>query len=142
MTVLLPMAFDKVCADSLLGAKPPNTVSWQFGVGGDKAHATGTGVFQIRIEEIGGLADAGRADHQAVDIVIVHQRISMGSGIVKERRFPPADDEALRFRGAFTLSPLLRLIWDFGICLFDLTLGCPARRAVLAVADRFGLDAV
>ena len=45
-----------------------------FRVGGQKTHAGGTGILQIRVQEKCRLAHAGCADHKAVDVVGIHQR--------------------------------------------------------------------
>ena len=50
-----------------------------FGIQSQKAHPAGTGVFQIGVEKEGRLADAGCADHQAVDIVGIHQCLNGGA---------------------------------------------------------------
>ena len=59
-------------------------------VGAEPAHPAGTGIFQIRIQPVGGLAAPRRTDHHAVDVRVIH----------KGNRFtafvPAADDDALR----------------------------------------------
>ena len=98
------------------------------------AHAAGTGIFQIGIEEIGCLADAGSADHEAVDIVAVHQ-----SGKLALLALAPQHQPLLR-GAVVAAAPFLHLEGDMGIGLPDL-FGCgPSCGAVLAVADRFGFD--
>ena len=98
------------------------------------AHAAGAGVLQIRIEKIGGFADTGSADHEAVDIVAVHQ-----SGELALLALAPQHQSLLRGQ-VLAAAPFLDLKRDMGIGLPDL-FGCsPSRGAVLAVADRFGFD--
>ena len=73
-----------------------------FGVGHQKAHPGGAGVPRLGVEVVGGLAHAGSADHQAVNI----RRIDEGGGL-----FPPhlgTDNQSLLFRQLTVLSPLLR----------------------------------
>ena len=94
----------------------------------------GAGVLQIGIEKIGGFADTGSADHEAVDIVAVHQ-----SGELSLLALAPQYQPLLRGQ-VLAAAPFLDLKRDMGIGLPDL-FGCgPSCGAVLAVADRFGFD--
>ena len=98
------------------------------------AHAAGAGVLQIGIEKIGGLADAGSTDHQAVDVIAVHE-----GGEFAFLSLAPQHQPLLRGQ-VLAAAPFLHLEGDMGIGLPDL-FGCgPSRGAVLAVADRFGFD--
>ena len=99
------------------------------------AHAAGTGIFQIGIEEIGCLADAGSADHEAVDIVAVHQ-----SGKLALLALAPQHQPLLR-GAVVAAAPVPDPERDMGIDLFDLLCGGPPRGTVLSVAHRPGLDA-
>jgi len=93
-----------------------------FGVRGDEAHATGTGIFQVWIEEIGGLSNACRADHQAMDVIVIHQRVAIGRCIVKQRSPSPADNQPLDGWEIFSLTPFFRFEPDFRIGISDLLL--------------------
>ena len=81
------------------------------------AHAAGTGIFQIGIEEIGCLADAGSADHEAVDIVAVHQ-----SGKLALLALAPQHQPLLR-GAVVAAAPVPDPERDMGIDLFDLLCG-------------------
>ena len=114
-----------------------------FGIGRQETHPAGTGILNAGVEPEGGFADAGRADHQHVDVAGVYHR----RGITCT-----SNDDALRKRfaifacGSFTvlglLPPFLRREWNM---LIDLTLfafGHPAGGSMLAVADCLGFDVV
>ena len=107
-----------------------------FGVGHQKAHPGGAGVLQIGVEVVGGLAHAGSADHQAVNI----RRIDEGGGL-----FPPhlgTDNQALLFRQVTVLPPLLRKKGNRQVGVVDLLRGRPASGPVLAVPHWAGLETV
>ena len=107
-----------------------------FGVGHQKAHPGGAGVLQIGVEVVGGLAHAGGADHQAVNI----RRIDEGGGL-----FPPylgTDNQSLLFRQVTVLPPLLRKKGNRQVGVVDLLWGCPASGPVLAVPHWAGLETV
>ena len=53
-----------------------------------------------------------------------------------------ADHDALFLRKTLSLAPMHHIKGDMSIALADLFQRCPACRTVLAVADRFALDAV
>ena len=63
-----------------------------LGVQRQEAHAAGTGIFQVGVQEIGGLAHAGRADHETMYIILVHQ---CGDAILAAGA---AQHQSLRFR--------------------------------------------
>ncbi len=76
-----------------------------LGIGCQKAHTGGAGVFEVRVQKKRCLADAGRADHQAVDIVRVHQR-----GELVLFAAAAEDDALIRDGGtALAFPPQLRL---------------------------------
>ena len=115
-----------------------------LGVQRQKAHAAGTGVFQIGVQEIGGFAHAGRADHQHMDVIRVHQRRCFSAALT-------AQNNALRQRlsigsGLFSLfcglPPLVRRVWNMVVGAFHLLPGSPAGSAVLTVAHGFVFDTV
>ncbi len=45
-----------------------------FGVGSQKAHAAGAGIFQIGVQKECRLAHTRRTNHEAVDVIGIHQR--------------------------------------------------------------------
>lgn len=115
-----------------------------LGVQRQKAHAAGTGVFQIGVQEIGGFAHAGRADHQHMDVIQVHQRRCFSAALT-------AQNDALRQRlstgcGLFSLfcglPPLVRRVWNMVVGAFHLLPGSPAGSAVLTVAHGFVFNTV
>ena len=116
------------------GSIVPSQVT--FAVQSQPAHAAGTGIFQVGVEEVGGFADAAGADHQAVDVVAVHQ----GYGLVLLAF--ASQHQPLLGRTVLSAAPLLDLEGNVGVGSLDL-FGCgPPGRAVLAVTHRSGLDAV
>ena len=124
------------------GAVVPCQVA--LGVQRQKAHAAGTGVFQIGVQEIGGFAHAGRTDHQHMDIIRIHQRRCFSAALT-------AQDNALWQRlstgcGLFSLfcglPPLVRCVWNMVVGLLYLLPGSPASSAVLTVAHGFVFDTV
>ncbi|KAF5029600.1 hypothetical protein DSECCO2_646880 [anaerobic digester metagenome] len=109
-----------------------------LGISGQKTHAAGAGIFQIRVQEKGRLAHTRRANHEAVDVIGVHQRRDLIF-----RSCTAEDDALLRNSGeAFSLPPQLRLEGNVLINAFDFLLGGKARRAMLAIAHRAGLDSI
>ena len=62
-------------------------------VTGEETHAASAGILQIWVQEVGGLAYAGRADHETVDVIAVHQRRDAAFSSVAA-----AQHQALRFR--------------------------------------------
>ena len=107
-----------------------------FAVQSQPAHSTGTGIFQVGVEEVGSFADAAGADHQAVDVVAVHQ----GYGLVLLAF--ASKHQPLLGRTVLSAAPLLDLEGDVGVGFLDF-FGCgPPGGAVLAVTHRSGFDAV
>ena len=106
-----------------------------FGIQSQKAHAGRAGIFKVGIEEESRLARAGGGDHQAMDIVAVHQR---GQFIFLALA---AQHQPLFCGKAYSLAPVSDLERHMGIGLADLLIGRPTRRAVLPVTHGAGLDA-
>ena len=139
-------------------------------VEGEEAHSAGAGKLQIGVQKVRRLSYAGGTDHQAMDVVAVHQRADQlrpiriltvlsflpypfyipHGGPPKGRNAPlfflssahAADHDALFLRKTLSLAPMRHIEGDMSIGLADLFQRCPACRTVLAVADRFALDAV
>ena len=116
------------------GAVVPGQVS--LGIQCQIAHAAGAGIFQIWIQKEGGFANTACADHQAVDIVAIHQCCNM--------IFPAktAQHQALLSRQMFSLPPEFWLEGYMAICFLNLPLRRPAGGAVLPVTHSFALDIV
>ena len=104
-----------------------------LGVQGQEAHPAGAGVLQIGVQEERRLAHAGRADHQAVDVVFVYQ----GGDFA----LPPlgAQHQPLDLGQLFTLPPFRGFEGDAGKGLADLG-GGVAQRAVPCWPSPTGLD--
>ncbi|MPM49741.1 hypothetical protein SDC9_96472 [bioreactor metagenome] len=109
-----------------------------LGIGCQKTHAAGAGIFQIWVQEKGCFAYARRADHETVDVVGIHQR--------RDLVFCPCaaeNDALLRNSGeAFSLPPQLRLKGNVLVDAFDFLFGRKARGTMLAVTHCAGLDSV
>ena len=68
-------------------------------VGSYERHSRRAAVFDVRVEEVRGLADAGRADHQRVDIRIVNERGHARCC------FATADDQTVHAWKLLTVAP-------------------------------------
>ncbi len=99
------------------------------------AHAAGTGIFQIGVQKVCGLADAGSTDHETMDIVAVYQ-----SGKFTLFAFAP-QHQSLLCRAVVAAAPLPDPERDMGIDPLDLLCGGPSCGTVLSVAHCPGLDA-
>ena len=115
------------------GAVVPGQVA--LGVQSQKAHAAGTGVFQVGVEEKSGLAHAGSANHETVDVIGIHQ------GRKPFSLAPAAQHKALLPGEILALPPLAYLKGNPMVGGADLRFRGPAGRAVLAVAHGLALDA-
>ena len=106
-----------------------------LGIQSQKAHAAGAGVFQVGIEEEGGLTHAGSADHETVNVIGVHQsREPLPLA-------PAAQHKALLPGEVLALPPLVHLKGNPMVGGANLRFRCPAGRPVLAVAYGLALDA-
>ena len=113
-----------------------------FRVRGEKAPA-GASILDAWVQPKGSFADAGRADHQHVDIAGVYHRCGVSCA---------SNDDALRkrfsiltgrcFSGLCLLTPLLWCKWNVFINLSLLAFGHPSGGSVLTVANRPGFDIV
>ena len=63
----------------LRGDGPVIPCQISFSIQSQKTHPAGAGIFQIGIQEEGSLTDTGCADHQAVDVIGIHQRLNGGA---------------------------------------------------------------
>ena len=94
-----------------------------FGIRSQKAHAAGTGVFNVRIQEMRCLAHACRAYHQAVHISGIHKGIELSCPL------DAAKHQSLHFRQVLPLSPFFRFIGNLHIGFSDFFFcgkpGCP-----------------
>ena len=106
-----------------------------LGIQRQKTHAGRAGIFKVGIEEECRLARAGGGDHQAMDVVAVHQRSQFTLLALAAQHQP------LFCGKAYSLAPVFDLEQHVGIGLADLLIGRPTRRAVLSVAHGAGLDA-
>ena len=119
----------------LFGNRAVVTGEITLGIQRQKAHARRAGIFKVGIEEEGCLARAGGGDHQAMDVVAVHQRSQFIFLALA------AQHQSLLCGKAYSLTPVFDLERHMGIGLADLLIGCPTRRAVLSVTHGAGLDA-
>jgi len=106
-----------------------------FGIQRQKAHARRAGIFKVGIEEESRLARAGGGDHQAMDVVAVHQRSQFIFLALAAQHQP------LFCGKVYSLAPVSDLERHMGIGLADLLISRPTRRAVLSVTHGAGLDA-
>ena len=126
---------DMLIAVILFGNRAVVAGKITFGIQSQKAHAGRAGIFKIGIEEESRLARAGGGDHQAMDVIAVHQR---GQFIFLALA---AQHQPLLCGKAYSLAPVFDLERHMGIGLADLLIGRPTRRAVLPVTHGAGLDA-
>ena len=107
-----------------------------LGVQCQEAHAAGAGIFQIGIQKERRFSHAAGADHQAVNIVVVHQRCHMVFAACA------AKDESLLLGAVVTLPPTADIKGNVGIGVPDFFLRRPTSRPVLTVAHGAGFDSV
>ena len=126
---------DMLVAVILFGNRAVVAGEVTLGIQRQKAHAGRAGIFKVGIEEESRLARAGGSDHQAMNVVAIHQ---CGQFIF----FALAAQHQPLFCGkAYSLAPVSDLERHMGIGLADLLIGRPTRRAVLSVTHGAGLDA-
>ena len=126
---------DMLIAVMLFGDRAVVAGEITLGIQRQKAHARRAGIFKVGIEEKRRLARAGGGDHQAMDVVAVHQRSQFIF-------LAPATQHQPLLRGkVYPLAPVSDLERYMGIGLADLLVGRPTRRAVLPVTHGAGLDA-
>ena len=126
---------DMLVAVILFGNRAVVAGEITFGIQRQKAHAGRAGIFKVGIEEECRLARAGGGDHQAMDVVAVHQRSQFTLLALA------AQHQSLLCGKAYSLAPVSDIERHMGIGLADLLVGRPTRRAVLSVAHGAGLDA-
>ena len=107
-----------------------------LGVQGQEAHPAGAGIFQVGIQEEGRLAHARRANHEAVDVVTVHQGSDLALPALGAQHQP------LHLGEILSPPPPGGVEGDAVEGFPDLRRHGPAGGAVLAVAHRLGFDAV
>ena len=125
---------DMLIAVILFGNRAVVAGEVTLGIQRQKAHARRAGIFKVGIEEECRLARAGGGDHQAMDIIAIHQRSQFTLLALA------AQHQTLFCGKAYSLAPVSDLEWHMGIGLFDLLIRCPARCAVLPVTHGAGLD--
>ena len=126
---------DMLVAVILFGNRAVVAGEITLGIQSQKAHAGRAGIFKVGIEEECGLARAGGGDHQAMDVIAVHQRSQFIFLALA------AQHQTLFCGKAYSLAPVSDLERHVGIGLADLLVGRPTRRAVLPVTHGAGLDA-
>ena len=126
---------DMLIAVILFGNRAVVAGEITFGIQRQKAHAGRAGIFKVGIEEECRLARAGGGDHQAMDVIAVHQRSQFIFLALA------AQHQSLLCGKAYSLAPVSDLERHVGIGLADLLVGRPTRRAVLSVTHGAGLDA-
>ena len=107
-----------------------------FGIQRQKTHPGGTGILQVGIEKVCRFSHAAGADHQAVDIVTVHQSLELFSVSLA------AQNQPLYAGALLALSPRTDLKGHMGKSFPDLPVCGPAGGPVLTVAHGAGLDPV
>ena len=107
-----------------------------LGIQCQEAHTAGAGILQIGVQEVRCLTHTGRADHETMHIVLIHQ---CGDAVLAAGA---AQHQSLRLRQIFACPPVRHSEGDEGIGLADLRIGRPPRRAMLPVAHGLGLDVV
>ena len=108
-----------------------------LGIGRQKGHPRSTGIFNVRVEPEGGLADAGRADHHTVNVAGIDK-----SDRVLTYGFTTDHDPLLLWSAVLVLSPSARFIRNAPVGFFDLLFVCPFCRTVLTVPNGFVPDTV
>ena len=126
---------DMLIAVILFGNRAVVAGEITLGIQSQKAHARRAGIFKVGIEEESRLARAGGGDHQAMDVIAVHQRSQFIFLTLA------AQHQSLLCGKAYSLAPVSDLERHVGIGLADLLIGRPTRRAVLPVTHGAGLDA-
>ena len=126
---------DMLIAVILFGNRAVVAGEIALGIQRQKTHAGRAGIFKVGIEEECRLARAGGGDHQAMDVVAVHQRSQFTFLALAAQHQP------LFCGKAYSLAPVSDLERYMGIGLADLLVGRPTRRAVLPVTHGAGLDA-
>ena len=125
---------DMLIAVVLFGDRAVVAGEITLGIQRQKAHARRAGIFKVGIEEECRLARAGGGDHQAMDVIAVHQRSQFIFLALA------AQHQSLFCGKAYSLAPVSDLERHVGIGLADLLIGRPTRRAVLSVTHGAGLD--
>ena len=126
---------DMLIAVILFGDRAVVAGEITLGIECQKAHARRAGIFKVGIEEECRLARAGGGDHQAMNVVAVHQRSQFIFLALA------AQHKSLICGKVYSLAPVSDLERHMGIGLTDFLIGCPTRRAVLPVTHGAGLDA-
>ena len=101
-----------------------------------ETHTTGTGKFDVGIQEERSLADTGCTDHQAMHIVAVHQSIQSLAAL------HTAENQSLHGRALLSGAPCCNVKGNRDVGFSDLLIRRPACCAILTVANGFRLDVV
>ena len=101
-----------------------------------EAHAASAGEFDVGIQKKCGLADTGRADHEAMHIVTVHQRLQPFAAL------HTAENQSLHSWSLLPSAPRCNIKGYRDVGFSDLLIRCPACCAILPVANGFGFDIV
>ena len=126
---------DMLVAVILFGNRAVVAGKITLGIQRQKTHAGRAGIFKVGIEEESRLACAGGGDHQAMDIIAIHQRSQFIFLTLA------AQHQTLFCGKTYSLAPVSDLERHVGIGLADFLVGRPTRRAVLPVTHGAGLDA-
>ena len=98
------------------------------------AHTGGAGIFQIGVQEKCGLANTAGTDHEAVNVIAVHQCGEL-------LRLPLATEDQSLLRGEILSFALLSdLEGHMGIGLPDFLVGGPSGCTMLPIAHSAGFD--
>ena len=101
-----------------------------------ETHTTGTGKFDVGIQEERSLADTGCTDHQAMHIVAIHQRLQSFAAL------HTAENQSLHSWSLFPSAPRCNIKGYRDVSFSDLLIRRPACCAILTVANGFGFDIV
>ena len=102
----------------------------------DERHSACTGKFDVRIQEVCGLAHTRSAYHKRVNIAVIYNSHSFFAVC------PTAYHRTLNSRQILTFSPHLRLEWQRDKSTLYLSFCRPPRSSVLSIADFFCLYSV
>ena len=148
---------------AFLGDAPVIPHHIAFGVRGEEGHPAGHGVFQARVQPVGGLAHASGTDHDGMNVPGVHQGVG-GAGLGERlsgvlahpahHQIPhhpeqvvgqmtvclTSNHDTLFFGQVFSFPPQLWLEGNVEVCHLDFSLGGPSGSTVLAMSHGLCLD--
>ena len=102
----------------------------------DERHSACTGKFDVRVQEVCGLAHTRSTYHQSVNIAVIYKSNSLFT--VRST----ANYRTLNGRKILALPPEVRFEWQRNKRPLYLRFRCPPRSSVLSVTDPLGLYSI